>query len=79
MWLTSIGGVLISIAGVALAALTLGSPILPADTVLLVIVPSVFTSTLLMTLGLMLTRPWLGFEQLKASVGAGSALPNAPR
>ena len=59
LWLTSVGGVLISVAGVSLAAISLGSPILPADTVLLLAVPIIFLSTLFMTLGLMLTKQWL--------------------
>jgi hypothetical protein len=59
LWLTSLGGFLISVAGVALTALSMGNPILPADIVLLIAVPIVFLSTLFMTLGPMLTRQWL--------------------
>lgn len=60
LWLTSIGGVLISVAGMALAALAVGAPLLPASLVLFLVAPIILSSTFLMTLGLMLTRKWLG-------------------
>jgi hypothetical protein len=59
LWLMSLGGFLISVAGVALTTLSIGTPILPVDIVLLISVPIIFLSALLMTLGPMLTKQWL--------------------
>lgn len=58
--LTSIGGLLISIAGAALASLAAGSPLIPAELVLLIATPIIFLSALLITIGLMRCRKWMG-------------------
>lgn len=62
LWLTSIGGALISIAGMSLAALAFGRPMIPADLLLSLVAPIVLLSTILMTSGLMLTKKWIGLE-----------------
>jgi|GEM_PF-4816811 hypothetical protein len=58
LFLTSVGGALISVAGVALAALAAGFPIFPPTVVLSIAAPIIFSSAFLMTLGLMLTKGW---------------------
>jgi hypothetical protein len=60
--LSSVGGVLIAIGGMALAALSGGRPILPLEVVLVVLTPIVFFSTFLITLGFLLTGRWMGVE-----------------
>jgi hypothetical protein len=62
LWLTSIGGVLISVVGVALAATDLGWAFLPADLLATLASPLIFLSTALMTTGIMLARGWLGLQ-----------------
>ena len=57
--MTSLGGILISVAGVALAALDMNWTFLPQDLVLTIAAPIIFLSTAFMSLGIMLAKSWL--------------------
>ncbi|MEM4288283.1 MAG: hypothetical protein QXV97_05700 [Candidatus Caldarchaeum sp.] len=65
--LTSIGGLLISVAGVALATMAVGRPLLPVELVLQIATPIIFLSTLLITLGLIMGKTWIREVKLWAS------------
>lgn len=56
--MVGIGGLLIGIGGVALATLTAGVPILPADLVLNLLAPIFFVMTICFALGILATPSW---------------------
>jgi hypothetical protein len=58
--LVSIGGLLISVGGVALASIAAGSPILPPDLVISILHPVLFSSAIIMALGLYASRALRG-------------------
>ncbi|MEB3860438.1 MAG: hypothetical protein LRS43_04435 [Desulfurococcales archaeon] len=58
--LVSVGGLLISIGGVALASIAAGSPLLPPDLVISILHPVLFLSALTISLGLYTSRALKG-------------------
>jgi hypothetical protein len=56
--MVGLGGLLIGVGGLALAALTAGVPILPADLVINLLAPIFFVMTLLFALGILTTPSW---------------------
>lgn len=65
--MVGLGGLLIGIGGLALAALTAGVPILPADVVINLLAPIFFAMTLLFALGITATPSWGSAAVARAS------------